>query len=579
MPRVPTYGGPQVREAALPGARQEAVDVSQGARAVGAALTGMAQVVDAKQRRDADTEAWKFQQQVNEEFLGWSAEARKAAQGANAKGYAAQATQWWDKVKEERFGQLSPLAQQAVAKSLGVSRLSALQAAQGYEDQQLEIGNRAALNGTVTSLQGQAIAAGPAGAAAVLVEIEKTLREYGAKKGVDPEPEVLKATTGVHANIISNLLRSDPGEARKYFVANKKGIDPARWDEIGAALDKSSALVDGNAAAEETWAGLGPKTLNAPVDLAGMQAALRKRFANDPERLRAAQASLGEMVQAHDKSQSEANAYGVNMVYKALDAGVPLSKVRLTRDFLDLPGDMQSRIQEDIEQRVDRRARRVADIEQAELSSYQRRNALALLRNPDEYLRYSDPQVLGGMTRAQVQALRPTLGLQATEHLLQRWEAQQTSAGKLEARMDTEDFNHTADQLGLKPYEANTPARKQALGELKYRVEQLIAAEQKAAKRVLTREEKAELMKREMARTVTVSGFFTDRQVPVVQLNPREVKNVVVPDADKAQIAEALRVMYERTNDAMYAPTEENMRRLYLMNKSPAGALIPNEKK
>jgi hypothetical protein len=53
---------------------------------------------------------------------------------------------------------------------------------------------------------------------------------------------------------------------------------------------------------------------------------------------------------------------------------------------------------------------------------------------------------------------------------------------------------------------------------------------------------------------------------------------VVVPEADRGQIAQALKSMYEKTKSPLYSPTEENMRRLYLMHKSRAAALLPAEK-
>jgi hypothetical protein len=184
------------------------------------------------------------------------------------------------------------------------------------------------------------------------------------------------------------------------------------------------------------------------------------------------------------------------------------------------------------------------------------------------------------MSRNEVQALRPTFGMEATEHLLNKWEAIQKPRGQTEARIDTEDFNRIADDLGLKPYAPNkTEAGKKALGDLKYRVEKLIDQEQSVKKGALTREEKGELMRKEMARTVTVDGFFSDSTVPVIQLSARDAAKVVVPPAEKAQIAEALRVAYQRDpTNPRYAPTEENMRRLYLMKQSPAAGLIPDAK-
>jgi hypothetical protein len=184
------------------------------------------------------------------------------------------------------------------------------------------------------------------------------------------------------------------------------------------------------------------------------------------------------------------------------------------------------------------------------------------------------------MTRGQVQALLPSLGNDLTSHLVTKWDALQKPAAKMEARIDKQDFDHIADTMGLSPFKANTEDKKRQLGELQFRVEQVIDRAQQAKKAPLTREEKMTIMRSELANTVTVDSFWSSpKQVPVISLRQDDLANVEVPESDKAQIAEALRTMFERTRSPMYAPTEQNMRRLYLTQKSKAAAsLLPTEK-
>ena len=55
---------------------------------------------------------------------------------------------------------------------------------------------------------------------------------------------------------------------------------------------------------------------------------------------------------------------------------------------------------------------------------------------------------------------------------------------------------------------------------------------------------------------------------------------MIVPAGDRQKIADALKTMAQRYPDnPAFAPTEENMRRLYLMNKSRAAGLIAEPKK
>ena len=147
--------------------------------------------------------------------------------------------------------------------------------------------------------------------------------------------------------------------------------------------------------------------------------------------------------------------------------------------------------------------------------------------------------------------------------------------GEAEAKMDNEDFNHAAQQMGLKPFEKKNDTEKAALGEVKYRVEQLIYSAQKDKKAPLTRAEKTDLMTQELARTVKVGGFFSDTEKPVLMLTKDEIADVVIPAGDRQQITAAMQTMYTQSKNPLFAPTDANLRRFYLLNKSRAAALLP----
>lgn len=144
----------------------------------------------------------------------------------------------------------------------------------------------------------------------------------------------------------------------------------------------------------------------------------------------------------------------------------------------------------------------------------------------------------------------------------------------VQARMDQDDFNAVADTMGLAPYRANTEDKKRELGYLKSRVESVIDVEQQSRKRELTREEKRKLMQEELAKTVTVDGFFTNSNKPVIQLKPEEVTKVVVPDDQRSVLVDEMKRLYSIGNNPMYAPTEANLKRYYLLKRSPAANFI-----
>jgi hypothetical protein len=594
LAKVPQYDGPQLQEQALPGARQQEVDVSRNANVLAKGLSDTAFVIDKEiQRADQDA-AFSFEAKKKAEWLDYEGRLREARKGRDAHAYDSEVESWWKENAKAGGEALSPGAQRLVGRSMMSSQLQAVAQAKAYRSQQLDQSAAASYVAAQSMAVEEAARAGtPDAVAAALTGINDRAVARGAEQGWSPEQvaaEKLTRSTVLHASVLDTLVKRDPAAAQAYFQrVNAAGeIDARAREGISAKLEQTGALVEGGAAASEVWQAAGPKSLNAPIDMAGMDAKLRQRYANDPARLKAAQSELREMAAAHDKSQSETNAYGVNIVYKQIDAGQPLSKLRLTPEFQSLPGDVQARIAEDVEQRIDRRVRRGADAEQAELARFQRQNSLALLRNQDMYLSLSNPETLAGKTRAEVEALRPTLGLDATQHLLGRWDTLQKPGKMVEAKMDNEDFMRVASDMGLDPFgiDAKNPKdraeKSQRMGDLKYRVEKVIDAAQGAAKRELTRPEKENLLREEMGRTVNVAGgwFSSDAAVPVIALQPDQLKKVIVPvDATKA-ITEALAVMRARDpKNPAYAQTDENIRRRYLMNQSKAGALLPAEPK
>lgn len=503
MPRVPTYDGPQLATRALQPVYQRDLDVSSGTRALAQAADSLGGVMQQKVERDAQTEAWNAQAEINNDFVQWQAEARKNRQGANAKGFSDDVAAWWGKAKDERFSKLSPLAQQAIGKSLSTARLAALESASSYENQQLDIGERTALASSVSSLVNQAITVGPDKAGPVLEQAVKLQREWGAKKGIDVEPQVKQTLTGAHASMISSLAQTDPKAASAYFAAHKDQIDAERWDDIENSLHN----------ADERSRVQRARTMYGDLRLGLLQGTPPTKA--QVETLRQIDSEAAANLQA-----------AINAERKAAAAEARGEKVKT--DFAAW-SDARTRI---------------------------------IAGQPVDLLTYRD--------RVSTEDLKSLAALQTAPEKT------------VEAKFDTDDFNHIADQLGLDPYNAKGEDKKRALGELKYRTEQLIDVAQRTKGKALTREEKGALMRNEMTRTVTVDpGWLRPtRAVPVIQLQPEDVERVVVPPTDKAQIAEALRTMYARDpKNPLYAPTESNVRRLYLANRSRAAALIPEPKK
>jgi hypothetical protein len=584
MPTVPQYGGPQLDNTPLRGGYQQTPSGDGGAhalaRGLGQAGDAALQVAD-QNNRDV---ALRTESQVKEDWIKFEADLRTKSQGRDAVGYTDKVKSWWDGAGETYGKDLTPAQKQIIGRSLTSARVQALAGATDYEGRERDRSELEAFKSSQLSEIQRAAASGDPAVAAVSSQFLRDRNaKWAATKGLDAEQLKqlnLRDTTALHVNMLQGLQQSDPKAALEYFNANKAEIDGTRHAEIAHVLGKVAAGADGEAAADEIWGRLGPKGYNQPIDLMAMEADARKRFANDKPRLDAALQQLKERKAAFNSSEAEANAGNVNTVMARYASG-PISLAQLERlpEFQALPGKDQATIRDRVDAHINTIVSRAAAQEGRADAAESRAQRALERKGYAEFLRLSDPAVLSTMSEAQVQAQLPVLGNALTAHLAEKFRSTRGGGAKeAEAKMDTEDFNHLADQFGLKPYEKKSDDEKANLGELKYRVEQVIYQAQQTKGKSLTRDEKNEVMRQEMARTVKVSSWWgmSSDDKPVIALKKEELDSVVVPKTDRAQIVEALKAKAEQNpNDKRFAPTEENVRTWYLRSRSRAGNLFP----
>lgn len=394
---------------------------------------------------------------------------------------------------------------------------------------------------------------------------------------------VKQNTSKAHVSVLNRYLEAnDPGKAEEYLKANAGSMMEDDYLRAKTVVDKQAAIKIGEDGAAAAWAEIGPKGYNDPVPVDKLEARVREMFAGDDAKRKVAIIALKERVAGHNQAQAEFNAAAVNGVYKQIDGGTPMSQVMRTPEWQSLPGKEQDQILYQQESRAAARESRAAAAASRAVSAASLNDRRLLLTNGQDYLADTSPDRLAKMSRPQVEAMRSKYGMDATQHLLKSWDSLQKPEKVIEAKIDKEDFEQIADQMGLKPFSSNkSEAHQRALGDLKYRVERLIDMAQANKKAPLTREEKGELMRTELARQVTVPGgwFSSDKKVPVVQLTPDQAAKVAIPDNDRAQIVEALKTMYGKNpNNPAFAPTDANVRRLYLQSQSRAATLIPEAK-
>jgi hypothetical protein len=581
MPRVPTYDGPQVREAALPDVRLDP-RAYQGRNQHLAGVVNLAgaggDAYEKVQQRNDNEAAFKAEATLTADWMQHDAELRKRYRGSNVDGYQDEVDKWWSDAPGKYTANLSPQAQKAAARSLTAKQLQASAGALSYYTGEKERATVGAAEATKSTTIQMALDDGtPAAVNTARKAVQDINAREAARRGSTPDELTaanLKDLTLLHASMVSRLIQQDPARAQAYFDANSKEIEAGVSERLRERLTVSTAANDGDLKAEAIWKAGGPKRDGDPVELDKMEAALRDAFPNDHARRTAAIQGLRERAAAFNAAEKERTVKSTNDAYNVFLQTKSVAAMKKSPAFGALPPVEQGRLADAVADR--QHMLWVRGIED--------KNRIESLRAKEafgSFLQYSDPARLSTFSRDGVIALRPYLGNQLTEHLVSKWDSMQTKEGRLQANIDTQDFNTVADELGLKPYDPhkNEDAKRQ-LGTLQFRIEQLIDQEQSKRKAPMPRQEKMDLVRREMATTVSKSTWFGfgSEQVPVITLDPATTERIKVPTGDEAQIRQGLSVMYQRTGSDYYAPTRANIMREYLKGRSPAGGLVSTTK-
>lgn len=583
--RVPTVSGETVAERPLDGGFQRS-SVSPGMlqdNKLGDAGKVLQEVgAQIQERQDAD-ELMRAETEIKSKYLEWEGQA-KQRRGQQAWGVAKEAGELVDKESERITGGLSsPRAKQLFARETMKLRGQAVGTFSGHEMAQrresLDESAQASIVGSINLA-----AANPANIeliTATKADIIKRNAMRAQVNGWSPEMAEAKQTeylTNLHKQVIQGLVRDQPEAAQAYFEANKAEIEGSQHAEVGAFAAKATATRLGESAADAVWQQLGPKGDRDAVQLDKLEESIRKSPLGD-EAKKTAIAAVKERAAAFKDARKERDETLEAKVNLSVMNGSGARQIRSMPEFMQMDGEKQRRIMDFIENRAVR-GEQIAAARESRAASAETRAQTRLSREGmGAYLIYSSPDTLAGMTENQVLNLLPSLGNELTSHLMQQKRELAKNPQKLaEARMDDDDFKQVAQEMGLRPFAAKSEDEKASLGGLKFRVEQMISNAQQGGKKMLSRTEKLELMRSEMARTVTVDTWgWNNKEVPVVALTPEQVKSVIIPPKDRQAIAQSMQKMAaEFPNDPRFAPNEDNLRRWYLRSKSPAANMIPN---
>lgn len=605
MPQVPMYDQPHVQRQTLRGgelSQPNDVGAFGGEQAkmlqgLGQGATQLAEGLDRVDARNDRMAADKAEEAVLRDWTKFDMEARQKYQGERIGEYKTATEDWWKNAKETYGKDLSPRAAMMATKPLERAQTAAIGSTLGHYATVNKSNQEKAFDGKLSARIDWAIVNQGTEAAvnAVRKEIVDEVAAKAAADGLGTDSATKLASvynSKLTTDYINKLLKSDPAAADKYLqFAKDQGFLSA--DSYTAMADKVatvSAIAEGSATADKEWAAALPRKpdgsvdFNKPVDLYALEEKVKAQFAGDPNRQQHAIARLRETKASFDASQREFDAGNTNSVYDMLGAGVPMSKVRQSDTWRSLPGKTRDAIEQQQESRAFTRENRALVADGRAANAAAKADRALMLTNADEYLRFKNPEALASMSREEIIASRALFGLAGAEHLLDRFDALKTSAGRMDAKMDKDDFNNIATSMGLDPNaKPGTPKGKE-LGDLHFRTEQAIltAQRERGPKGMLTREEKYNLVKQEVAKTVALkqTWWHGKDEASVATLDADQAARVAVPDGMKAELSALLAKgnKADPTNPA-YFPTEDNMRKLYLRRLSPYGAVIPDATK
>lgn len=561
MAKVPTYDQPQVDAAALRapalgtvaspellGAEaQKQADLSKAMIAGGTG--GVAVGMLMQERENADM-VLRAETSIKDGYIAYESDTQEKRQGRNAVGVTKDTEKWWgEQIKahgeklgndEQRRQFEARLTATRQASIHGFSKFEAVHREKSWLD-----GEQASTNATIGIAVGNPNPETIANAGAAILGATQRI---GDRKGWDDATLQAKRKelfTGMHHEIFNGLLLKDYSGAKAYFEQAKKAgqIDETKYDTFEKQLREG-----GKDTLAQNW---GDKAIASGWTLEKAIEEARKDL-NGPEE--------EHVVAKLEHRYARQDSITLGKINIAILGGASILQVQQMPEFLKLGPEKQAAALKTVrneqlhnEQLAATRESRAASRESRAYTAEQRAEVQRTRDMWGAYNDYSDPAKLAGMKRDEIANLLPVLGAQHTHNLLTKFDSFEKSGAKIiEARIDQDDFNHVAQGAGLKPFDPKkSEDEKAALGELKYKIENIIDQEQTKLKKQLTREQKMQIFQREIDNKVITDGWIRDTPKSSILLSPDEQKNAYVtvagekikvssiPAADRAEIIRA----------------------------------------
>jgi len=252
MPTIPTYDGPQVRQAALDGGFQQNQDISSGRLGVAKALQGAGDALDKLDQQRATLQAQEAEVKIRQAWYETDTRLRKEFSGTKIGGYQAAVDKWWNEDAKTLGEGMDGRAQMIASRSLVAARDIATRTTSNYAQAETarvdEVGYAAAKNaviqGALTAVKDGDVQA----ATTAATDIRAKNVKWGERRNLSADEvayNTVKDLTTLHGNVIRQLNETNPVAARAYWDKLDKGkeFDATRVDEVDKLLKRGTVKV------------------------------------------------------------------------------------------------------------------------------------------------------------------------------------------------------------------------------------------------------------------------------------------------------------------------------------------------
>lgn len=376
--------------------------------------------------------------------------------------------------------------------------------------------------------------------------VKTNTKMFASNQGLSADQQemaVKEAVSGMHMMVLSRMLQgdstkgiaADPTGAKAYYQEQVKlGAIAESTEAAGkmrGLIETGEREVRAISSVDKLWGEMGPKGDTGAVNLDRMATRLRQEYGTDTDGLKVAMSELKERASQFDYSVKQRESSTAGAIFKQVVDGKSLSEIRQSPAFRGLDG-----------------AKQISMI--ASIENYTNRNGEGDAM--DRYAQYwaisSNPAKLNTMTDAEIFAMTPKIGGNLVKQLL----TEKVKLGKsedkvIDATVDADMFGALLRQAGLEDKPKAGSKDDDIKGDIKYRAEKIIDAEQRAnGGKTLTRERKEQIVKSlliEVPVRYKGTGLFNSGNDYIEKKRVFEVQNpenIVVPDAEQATIVKAL---------------------------------------